>query len=298
MSWSDAPELPSWLGEALPGRRRSWTVPSGPFAGETIHVVEHGDPDGAPVWLQHGNPMWAYLWRKVTPLLAEAGRRCITPDLVGFGLSSKPRDLKAHQLEAHLDALGTLWDALDLERVVLVGQDWGGPMVGGLGARDPERVAGLVFANTSVLTPKTFRGTSFHRFARLPLVSDLAFRVLGFPLGSLHGVQGDRSTIRGEVARAYRWPLRRYRDRAGPLALARMVPDRDDHPSVPALERIDRFVRGFEGPVRLVWGVRDPILGRALKRHREAWPDAPCVETNAGHFLQEEVPQNLADAVP
>ena len=48
---------------------------------------------------------------------------------------------------------------------------------------------------------------------------------------------------------------------------------------------------------RYVWGLADPILGRALRRMREAFPRATVLETEAGHFLQEEVPGPLAEAI-
>src|SRR5690606_21446982 len=150
--------------------------------------------------------------------------------------------------------------------------------------RMPEAIAGLVLGNTSLTAPKNPRGTAFHRFARLPVVSDLAFRGLGVPQIALWVAQGDRRSISGKVARAYRWPLRRIRDRIAPLALARMVPDSPDHPSMPALREGHRWAQSFERPVALVWGTRDPVLGRALHRHRELFPSAPVTSTDAGHF--------------
>src|SRR5260221_344856 len=121
---------------------------------------------------------------------------------------------------------------------------------------------------------------------------------VGFPLGVLHTSRGDRSTIRGDVARAYRWPLRKRRDRAAPLALARMVPDSATaHPSLIALGRVDATFRSAAVPISLVWGTRDPILGRVINHLERMRPDAKIVRTGAGHFLQEEVPVELADAV-
>jgi haloalkane dehalogenase len=76
-----------------------------------------------------------------------------------------------------------------------------------------------------------------------------------------------------------------------------MAIDREGHPSIPALEECAAFVRSFDGPKAIVWGRRDPILARALKRTRALLGDPPVTETQAGHFLQEEVPEEIAAAV-
>jgi haloalkane dehalogenase len=109
--------------------------------------------------------------------------------------------------------------------------------------------------------------------------------------------QGEPRTLSGDVARAYAWPLRHVADRAAPLALARMVPNHPEHPTVAELTEGDAWARSFTGPVELVWGVKDPILGRALKRHREVFPRARVTERPAGHFLQEEVPMDIVAAI-
>lgn len=249
-----------------------------------------------PVLLVHGNPTWSFLWRGVIARLP--GFRCIAPDLLGLGLSSRLPRLADHTVERHGAALAELVERLDLRDLILVGQDWGGPLASQVGLRLPERIAGIVYANTVATFPAHPHGTAFHRFARLPLVSTLVFRGLGFPQRTLHWVQGDRRSIRGEVARAYRWPLRTWRDRVAPLALARMVPDGPEHPSVPALRRGEAWAREFAGPMALVWGLRDPILARALPRHERAFPQAPLTRLEAaGHFLQEEAPEALAAAI-
>lgn len=243
----------------------------------------------------HGNPTWSFLWRKVIPLLPEL--RCIAPDLLGFGLSDRLPRLEDHSVQRHAEAIVELVEALDLQGIVLALQDWGGPIGAVVGSMVPNRIAGVVLSNTAVVLPARPRGTPFHKFARLPVVSDLVFRGLGFPQNILHRVQGDRSSIRGVVAKAYTWPLRGLSDRAGPLALARMVPDGPDHPSMPTLKRGEAFMMGFSGPMALVWGTRDPILGRALAKHELAFPRAYVASTQAGHFTQEEIPDEIATAV-
>ena len=285
------PPLPSWLEDELPFNRRVFA--DGEHA---IHFIDEGE--GPPIVLMHGNPTWSFLWRKVIRILARENVRIIAPDLVGLGLSDKPRDLKIHTLDFHAGRISALVGALDLEGITIAGQDWGGPVIAVTAARNRGRIHGAVFANTAIRVPtRPPRVTHFHRFSHMPLVSDLAFRVFNFPVPGLHKAQGDPKSIGPKERRAYRYPLRRMRDRGAPLALARMVPTSLDSPTLGTLQEADDWARSFTGPVRLVWGMRDPILGRALRGTRELFPDADVVETDAGHFLQEEVPEELAATI-
>jgi haloalkane dehalogenase len=295
MPFHPAPPLPRRFAELLPFPRGSYELGRGRHAGRELHFVDAGPRDDDAVLLVHGNPTWSILWRKVIAALPD--RRCVAPDLLGFGLSSKPTKESDHSLAGHADAIAELVEALHLTRVVLVGQDWGGPICASVGARLPDRIRGVVLANTSVFVPERPRGTLFHRFARTRGLAELAFIGLGFPQNLLWTTQGDRGSISGLVAKAYRWPLRRYRDRTGPLALARMVPDDVRHPSMDELRRGEAWIDRFAGPIALVWGERDPLLGRALDRHVRRLPHAAVTRTSAGHFLQEEVPQALVTAI-
>ncbi len=286
-----APPLPDWLARMVPFER--YRIDVGPHA---MHVMEQGA--GMPVVMLHGNPTWSFLYRKVFTRLAGAGVRAIAPDIVGLGLSDKPRAMEAHTLEHHARWFGTLLDELGLERFVFVCQDWGGPIGLRALADRADRVAGLVVLNTAIGPPRPdFRPTAFHRFARMPIVSDLVFRGLSFPQSTMWMAQGDRFSIRGDAARAYRYPLRGLANNVAPLALARMVPDSLAHPSVPALQRCLEFVEGFRGPAAIVWGDRDPVLGRVRSFVERKLPRAHVTRTRAGHFLQEEVPDEIASAI-
>lgn len=77
----------------------------------------------------------------------------------------------------------------------------------------------------------------------------------------------------------------------------RMVADGPDHASSPALWDIGRYVAGLDIPAELIWGMNDPILARGLPVMRKMFPTASVTETEAGHFLQEEVPEVIAAAV-
>ena len=290
MTRFDAPPLPRWLDKMLPFDRYVVEVEN-----HRVHVMEHGDGPRT-VLCVHGNPTWGFLYRKVAQALDPSLFRVIMPDLVGLGYSSRPASPHAHTLDNHGRWFGKLIDTLQIRDYIMVVQDWGGAI--GLlgGSRAESGPGGLVLLNTVVGPPREgFRATAFHKFSQAPLLSDVAFRAFGFPQNVMKMAQGDRRSIRGSVARAYKEPLRGLERNAGPLALARMVPDSQTHPSIPALHRSRDYVTGFDGPISGVWGERDPILGSVGRYlEKKLLPNMRMIHTRAGHFLQEEVPLPIA----
>lgn len=288
------PDMPLWISKMLPPNNIRYSVNVDDQ--QVMHVTESGQ--GFPVLMLHGNPTWGILYRRVMERLADDEIRCIAPDLIGLGFSSKPRSMDEHTLENHARWIGALIDELEVEGLIFVGQDWGGPIGLRALADRPHLVKGLVILNTAIAPPKPdFTPTLFHKFSRMPVVSDLAFRVFGFPQNMLHRTQGNPDSISGNTARAYQYPLKRYWDNAAPLALARMVPDSMTHPSVESLKKCQALAESFEGPAEIVWGDKDPILGRLFKRVHSMLPNAGVTRTQAGHFLQEEVPEEIAAAI-
>src|SRR5262249_46353171 len=154
---------------------------------------------------------WGFLYRRVVAEFAGEPLRLVVPDLIGLGCSDKPREASAHTLPAHGAWLGALIDRLGLDDLVFVGQDWGGAMGMHAVASRMDRLAGMVILNPVLGPPRQgFRPTRFHRFAHLPVVSNVAFR-LGFPQNGMFFAQGDPRSILGRTALGYWWPLRRMR---------------------------------------------------------------------------------------
>ena len=141
LPFTTPPALPGWLAALLPLRRGAYVLEHGLDATRRIHFVDEGEREAPAVVMLHGNPAWCLLWRKVVAALPRC--RCIAPDLLGLGLSSVLPSIADHSIDRHADALVQLLDALALPRYVLVGQDWGGPMLTAIGVRRPERVAGI-----------------------------------------------------------------------------------------------------------------------------------------------------------
>ncbi len=111
-----------------------------------------GPADGAVVLLMHGEPSWAYLYRKVIPALVAKGHRVIAPDLIGFGRSDKPALRTDYTYEGHVAWMSEWLTALDLTDITLFCQDWGGLIGLRLVATFPDRFAGVVVGNTGLPT--------------------------------------------------------------------------------------------------------------------------------------------------
>ena len=151
--------------------------------------------------------------------------------------------------------------------------------------------------NTSIGPPKPgFKPTNFHRFYSTRL-GGLTSTLLGFPQNRIGLFQGDRKSISSVVQKSYSYALSRSRGNEAFVALVRMVPDSMEHPSVEQLREAGDFVMSFTGPTAIVWGDRDPVLGKLRRRVSRQLPHAEVTATDAGHFLQEEVPEAIAAAI-
>ncbi len=117
-----------------------------------MHYVDEGPPDADPVLLLHGQPTWSFLYRKVIAGLVVQGHRVVAPDHIGFGRSDKPRSRTDYTVAAHIGWMEALVQALDLHRVTLVVQDWGGPIGLSVLARAPDRFERVVATNTILHT--------------------------------------------------------------------------------------------------------------------------------------------------
>lgn len=113
-----------------------------------LRMAVHECGEGVPVVLCHGFPELAYSWRRQLPALAAAGFRAIAPDMRGYGGTDRPEPIEAYDVH-HLTAdLAGLLDALDIERAVFCGHDWGGIVVWSMARAHPQRVAGVIGVNT------------------------------------------------------------------------------------------------------------------------------------------------------
>ena len=280
--------IPSWLLNQLP-YKHSWIN-----VGKEMHIMEKGE--GKPIVMVHGNPMWGYLYKKVLDGLDDS-RKYIIPDLIGFGFSEKIT-LHEHSLEAHSKWMAKFFKSIKEERIGLVVHDWGG-MIGIAGAmKAGKKIDGLVVMNTAITAPKDgFKPTWFHNLSQVPLISSALFRGLNFPLSFLNRFAHVPGSFDSQTMKAYKYPFRKLKDNSGPLALARMVPNSMQHPSVPLEKEIEAYLQSYTGPAQIVWGMNDPVMWKLRRRTSRLLPQAKIVKTQAGHFVQEETPQEVIEAI-
>lgn len=260
-----------------------------------LAYVEAGPADGPVVLLLHGEPSWSYLYRKMLPVLADAGLRAIAPDLVGFGRSDKPADAADHTYERHVEWMRALaFDVLDLREVTLVGQDWGGLIGLRLAAENPERFAGVVAANTGLPTgdqPMPEDWWSFHDAVQNAQVIDVARFVQSGTVGELPE----------SVRAAYDAPFPNEMYKAGPRALPGLVPTYPEDPASDANRFAWAKLSVTDIPFLCAFADSDPITAPMksvlLRTMRGAQQLDHPVITGAGHFLQEDAGERLADVV-
>jgi haloalkane dehalogenase len=285
--------LPLYAADMVGTDYKSFLVEVEP--GIKMHVLEVGE--GYPVYMQHGNPTSGFLYRKVAGALPRDRFRVIMPTLVGLGFSSKV-PASEHTLENHLRWTAKLIETLDLEQVIYVGQDWGGPTGMGALARNPGVLQGAVVMNTGFNAP-TEEGdiSSAHAAVKTPVVGEFMLEIFGSIFDRLPGAQGDPASMPEDVLALYGRPLKDDGNIKAPLAMMRMVSDGPDHPSAEQMLEIEAYAKTLDVPVRIVWGMADPILGDKLDAMKANFPNAAVTETKAGHFLQEEVPEVIAAEV-
>lgn len=123
--------------------------------GFRMHYLDEGPNDAKLTYLcLHGNPAWSYCFRKMIPTFLNAGFRVVVPDLIGFGKSDKPKKESIHSLSFHRQILLELVERLDLQRMVLVVEGWGGILGLTLPTSMPERFLGVFVMNTALGTAK------------------------------------------------------------------------------------------------------------------------------------------------
>ncbi len=258
--------------------------------GLRMHYVDEGSDD--PVLLLHGEPTWAFLYRKMIPRLAVVAR-VVAPDYLGFGRSDKPTRIEDYSYDFHYAAIERLADELDLRGLTIVVQDWGGPIGFRLAVARPDRVARLVVLNTGIgagraPSPEWLRFRDFMRRVGTEIVPGQLVRVSAV------------SELADDVVEAYNAPFPTPESKAGVLAFPELVPTELDHPSAATMLEVRSALERWQKPALVLFSDSDPIFSpAAAERMASRIPGAGPAEivAGAGHFLQEEKGEEIAERI-
>ena len=237
---------------------------------------------GRTVLCLHGQPTWCYLYRKMIPIFTAAGHRVVAPDFLGFGRSDKPVDDAVYTFSFHRGMLLRFIEALGLERVTLVVQDWGGLLGLTLPMEFPDRIDRLIVMNTGLGVGRS-PGPGFDAWKAFVAAKP------DFDIGQL--MKRSVAGLTDAEAAAYDAPFPDRRHRAGVRRFPALVPVEPGMDGVEQSQRAAQFFREhWSGRSFMAIGLQDPVLGppvmHALATVIRGCPK-PLELPQAGHFVQE-----------
>ena len=258
--------------------------------GLRLHYVDEGDGD--PVVCFHGEPSWAYLYRKMLPPLVSGGRRVICPDFAGFGRSDKPTDRDWYSYDRHVELMAALLDGLGLQDTTVVVQDWGGPIGLRWAVEHQERVARLVIMNTGLFTGRVSKGFLAWR--------DFAVRNPDLPVGFV--IQSATTTeLPDEILAAYEAPFPTPESKAGAAQFPVLVPTSEDAPGAAEMGAVMDELSRWEKPALVAFSDSDPVFPypRAGQVFCDLVPGAgeQIRIQGAAHFPQEDRGEEIAERI-
>jgi len=257
---------------------------------EGLRMAYYEAGEGNPILCLHGEPMWGYLYRRMIPILAKAGR-VIVPDLIGFGRSDKPVAENAYSYKSHVRWMKKFLDALKLDRITVIGQDWGGSIGLRLLAALPGIFTHAIWMNTGIAGGLPF-GQAFATWRRFS--QDQVF----MDVPALVKLSLQRKLSESEYA-AYGAPFPSKEYCRGALVFPRLVPIRPDHPGTYDNLKAIEILRKLDIPVLLLWGDKDDITKPGVYFLKSIFKTAnePIVIKGAGHFVQEDAGEEVADRI-
>lgn len=269
-------------------------VPDGEGGRLRIHYVDEGPQNADPVLLMHGEPSWSFLYRKMIPIFLGAGYRAVAPDLIGFGRSDKPAHRSNYTYNRHVEWMKAWLEQVDLKRITLVCQDWGGLIGLRLLAAHPERFARAVTANTGLPTGDFPITEAFLQWRKFSL------EVPEFSVGAIVNM-GTLSDLPEEILRAYNAPFPDETYKEGARIFPSLVPISPDDPAAPANRQAWEVLSRFEKPFLTAFSDGDPITRGGEQIFQKRVPGAKgqphTVIKGGGHFLQEDRGEEFARVV-
>jgi haloalkane dehalogenase len=260
--------------------------------GLRMHYLDEGPPTGQPIVCFHGEPSWAYLYRKMVGPLVAAGHRVVVPDYAGFGRSDKPTDRGWYTFDRHSELMARVLGSLDLHEAIVVVQDWGGAIGLRWAVEHADRVAALSISNTGLFTGRVTKGfLAWRAFAE---------RNPDLPVGFV--IQSATATeLPDNIIAAYDAPFPNVESKAGAAQFPVLVPTSEDAIGADVMRSIADELSRWQKPALVAFSDQDQIFPypKAGQVFCDLIPTAgeQLRIEGASHFLQEDRGEHLAEVV-
>ena len=258
-----------------------------------IHYLDEGPTSGPVILCLHGEPTWCFLYRKMIPVLLEAGFRVVAPDLVGFGRSDKPSRRNDYSYASHVSWMRKFIEGIDLQNITLIGQDWGGLIGLRLLTSDADRFTAFSLSNTGLPTGDQQMSEAFVRWQRFSQEDP------EFDIGSIVNMFGHGNLNQAEIE-AYRAPFPTDEYKAGARQFPLLVPTRPDDPASEDNRKAWLALTEWEKPVLLCFSDSDPVTAggdQPFLKYVPGTKGQPHQTLSGRHFIQEEDGPRWAKAV-
>jgi haloalkane dehalogenase len=269
------------------------------IGGLAMHYVDVGPKDAAHTFLcLHGEPTWSYLYRNMIEVFRAAGHRVIAPDWFGFGKSHKPIADSTYTFNFHRDSMLEFVRRLDLKRVTLVVQDWGGLLGLTIPHVMPERFSRLLIMNTTFATGESLDPTQTDWFTLAQARRNRWLNVTDVDIAQL--MQQGSTTVNATTAAAYEAPFPDPTYEAGARRFPIIVPiTPNEEGAAVSREAMAWWASQWSGQTFMAIGMQDQLLGpRVMNVMRTLIRNcpAPLEIANGGHFVQEDAGAQIAEA--
>lgn len=263
-------------------------------AGLRIAFIDEGPREAPVVLLMHGEPTWSFLYRKMIPVLLQAGFRVVAPDLVGFGRSDKPIRKGDYSYRHHVQWMSAWLQANDLKSITLFCQDWGSLIGLRMAAAAPQRFDRIVLANGGLPTGTTPVPKAFKIWRAFAQYSPW------FPIGRIVKAGCTGGLTPAEIA-AYDAPFSSRRHRVGARVFPSLVPITPTDPERADNEAAWEVFKRWDKPFLTLFSNRDPVTRGGFRIWHDLVPGAKnqphSITRGAGHFLQEDKGAEVAESI-